>query len=308
MVPEDSNGATEKRAMTFHPPVHRDRVNDGRRFGNHIDAAYDLLGCLEPGLCLDVGAAIGRATRRILNTSPASRVIAFEPFAGNHRHFANNVGDDPRVTLRHVAVANRRGREPFAVPKIMDAGGEGWAKGLIGYSSLGYLSSSHSGVTVDVVRLDDEVTEHIRFLKIDVQGGELRVLKGATRLMREAAIDLILIEFNGSLPVLRTLRDHGYVVFDGAYMAWTTGRYFRNWFRARPDHVIPDWETVLEGPSSMGAKIGFTWPPVPSRRYGPYCAWFWANRVLRSGLQTDLLCVHEKFLPEFLARTAARRP
>jgi hypothetical protein len=54
----------------------------------------------------------------------------------------------------------------------------------------------------------------------------------------------------------------------------------------------------------MDAKISFTWPPVPSRRYAPYCAWFWANRILRSGLQTDLLCVHESFLPDFLETVA----
>jgi FkbM family methyltransferase len=289
-------------------PIHPDRVNDGRRFGDHHDAAYDLLKRLDPGLSVDVGAAIGRATRRILNASPASRVLAFEPFAGNHRHFIGNVGADPRVTLRRVAVADRCGTEPFVVPKIMTEDGAGWAKGLLGYSSVGHLSSdagrAHS--VVDVVRLDDEVHEHVRFLKIDVQGTELRVLKGAARLLRNAAVDLIYIEFNGSLPVLRLLRAHGYVLFDGAYLAWATRRYYRNWFRGRGDRVIPAWETVLEGPSSMDAKISFAWPPIPSRRYAAYCAWFWTNRVLRSGLQTDLLCVREGFLPTLWEKLDSR--
>lgn len=293
--------------MTSGQPVHPDRINNGRRFGDHYDAAYDLLKRLEPGLCVDVGAAIGRATRRILNASPASRVVAYEPFAGNHRHFAGNVGDDPRVTLKRVAVADCRGTEPFVVPKVMTQGGTGWAKDLLGYSSVGHLSADRgrAHATVDVVRLDDEVNAHIRFLKIDVQGDELRVLKGAKRLMHDGAIDLIYVEFNGSLPLLRFLRAHGYVLFDGGYMAWSTGRYYRNWFRAREDRVIPHWETVLEGPPSMGTKAYFVWPPVPSRHYVPYCAWFWANRVLRLGLQSDLLCVHERFLPRVLEALAA---
>ena len=280
--------------------VHPDRVNDGRWFGDHHDAAYDLLARLEPGLCVDAGAAIGRATRRILNASPASRVVAFEPFAGNHRHFADYVGADSRVVLRPVALADTKGNEPFAVPKVMTRDGAGWAKDLLGYSSVGHLSPARADTTVEVVRLDDEIGEHIRFLKIDVQGAELRVLKGANRLLQSGAIDLIYIEFNGWLPVLRFLRAHGYIVFDGAYLAWTTGRYYRNWLRARRDRVVPDWETVLEGPSSMDAKISFVWPPVPSRGYVAYCAWLWANRILRAGLQTDLLCVHEKFLPRLL--------
>ena len=293
--------------MTSGQPVHPDRINNGRRFGNHYDAAYDVLKLLEPGLCLDVGAAIGRATRRILNTNPASRVIAYEPFAGNFIHFARNVGDDARVTLRRVAVADRPGTEPFAVPKVMTTDGTGWAKDLIGYSSVGHLSTDRGQAMVEVVTLDDEVREPVRFLKIDVQGGELRVLKGAARLMRDAAIDLIYVEFNGSLPLLRFLRAHGYVLFDGGYMAWSTGRYLRNWFRAREDWIIPNWETVLEGPPSMGSKAYFVWPPVPSRRFVPYCAWLWANRVLRLGLQSDLLCVHERFLPRFLEAIAGRR-
>ena len=273
-------------------------VNCGRRFGEHCNAAYDLLGKLEPGLCVDVGAAIGRATRRILNASPASRVVAYEPFGGNHPYFSQVVGDDPRVALKPVAVADRAGRETFVVPGVVRVGSEGWAKDLLGYSSLGHLGSGAGAqATVDVVTLDDEIHEHVRFLKIDVQGGEMRVLNGASRLMKGPGIDMIYVEFNGALGILKDLRAHGYVVFDCAYMAWPTRRYVRNWLRRRPDRLVPGWEIIDGAVTSTGLKVAHLWPRVPLRRFAPYCAWFFANRLLRTGLQTDLLCVHRRFLP-----------
>jgi FkbM family methyltransferase len=277
----------------------RGAVNCGRRFGDQCNAAYDLLGLLEPALCVDVGATIGRTALRMLDASPASRVVAYEPFGGNLTYFNDHVAGDARVTLRPVAVADRAGAERFTVPGVVKPGETGWAKSLLGYSSLGHLArgGDTSGELVDVVTLDDEVCEPVRFLKIDVQGGELRVLNGASRLLKEGMVDLIYVEFNGSLEVLRRLRASGYVMFDCAYMAWPTRRNPRNWLRRRADWVLPDWPIVADGVMSMGSRAAHLWPRVPTRAFAPYCAWFFANRLLRCGMQTDLLCVREDFLP-----------
>jgi len=53
---------------------------------------------------LDVGAAAGSTTRQMLQNSPQSRVIAFEPFPGNFPHFERTIGGDPRVTFVKAAV------------------------------------------------------------------------------------------------------------------------------------------------------------------------------------------------------------
>ena len=275
-------------------------VNDGRRFGDRCNAAYDLLRHLEPGLCVDVGAAIGRTTARMLDCSPASRVIAYEPFEGNRAYFDAAVGDDPRVTLRPVAVADRAGTGHLVIPGMIRPGDTGWAKDMPGYSPLGHLAPKgrDAGVPIETVALDDEIDEPVRFLKIDVQGGELDVLKGAARLMAGPGIDLVYIEFNGAPAVLGFLHALGYILFDCAYMAWPTRRYFRNWLkRRRQDRVVPDWPILEQGVMSSGSKVAYVWPRVPVRGFLPYCTWFFANRLLRSGLQTDLLCIHERFLP-----------
>lgn len=266
-----------------------DGVNDGRRFGEHLHAAYDLLGKLPPGLCVDVGAAIGRTAQRMLDRSPESRVLAYEPLAGNRTYFEERIGDDSRVTLRPVAVADRAGSGRLAVPPVL-------ATDMPGYSPLGHLAAGGE-VPVEIVTLDSEIDEPVRFLKIDVQGGELGVLKGAERLIAGPGIDLIHVEFNGAPGVLRFLRTHGYVLFDGPYMAWPTRRYFRNWLRSRREWVLPDWRVIEQGMLSTGSRMAQVWPHVPVRGFALYCGWFFANRVLRSGLQTDLLCVHKRVLP-----------
>jgi FkbM family methyltransferase len=273
-------------------------VNCGRRFGERCGAAYDLLGRLEPGLCVDVGAALGRTTWRMLHVSPGSTVTAYEPFVGNHRYFNDLIGDDARVTLRPVAVSDRAGQASFLVPKVVGPGEAGWAKDLQGYSPLGHLGGNRGlRLAVETVTLDEEIGQPVRCLKIDVQGGELGVLRGAARLIDSLGVDVIHLEFNGALPVLEFLQAHGYVLFDCAYMAWPTRRYYRNWTRRRPDRLVPAWRIVEQGTKSMGSRVVYGWPPSRPGAFGAYCAWFFVHRLLFSGLQTDLLCVREDFLP-----------
>jgi len=279
-------------------------VHDGRRFGEDHSAAYRLLGRLEPGLCLDVGAAIGRMTEIMLASCPGSRIVAYEPFPGNLRLLTKAYCDRADVTLRPVAAADRAGKEVFSVSGIVGRNAPDWARSTLGYSPLGHLGKSSKAAAtmqVETVRLDDEIREHVRFLKIDVQGSELRVLKGATGLIDAFGIDLIYVEFNGSLEILKFLGARNYVVFDCAYVAWPIRRHFRNWFRRPSARVLPGWPSVGVAQRAMGADAAMVWPRVPARAFALYCAWFFLTRLLRCGLQTDLLCVHRDVLDKVLA-------
>ena len=55
------------------------------------------------------------------------------------------------------------------------------------------------GESIDLVSLDEFCAEaeidHIHLLKLDVEGGELEVLRGASRLLASNAIDLVQFEF-----------------------------------------------------------------------------------------------------------------
>lgn len=290
--------------MVIDREVDPGRINNGQRFGLGCHAAYDLLAHLEPGLCVDVGAAIGKTARRILERSPQSRVTAYEPYAGNRAYLEAAVGGDARVTIRPVAVSDHAGTGSLMVPKPNRNSG-GWAATMPGYSPLGRLTHSDEagGVAVETVTLDDEISERVRFLKVDVQGGELKVLKGTSNLMAGPGIDIIYVEFSGSLAVAEWLRARGYTLFDCAYMVRPTRRYLPNWFQRRNTWRLPDWPAIDSGTLSTGARYAYVWPSMPFRTLPLYCAWFVACRAILCGMQTDLLCIHERILPVLLDRS-----
>lgn len=89
-------------------------INSGRvLFGTLENGIYDILPFVEPGLMVDCGAAIGGITAKIRQRSPNSRIIAFEPFPGNHVHFERRHGNDANITLYKAAVGSVRSAAAF---------------------------------------------------------------------------------------------------------------------------------------------------------------------------------------------------
>jgi FkbM family methyltransferase len=274
-------------------------VNSGRSLTFLSKYPADLIAGLAPGLIVDVGAATGETTLTARKANPASRVIAYEPFPGNLPYLERAVKDDPQVTVRPVAVSDFQGSGTLFLPSIIRE-----RTRVAGSSRVGKLNpfpfrKAVAKVKVPVIRLDDEIREHVRFLKIDIQVGEFHVLNGARDLISQYGIDLIYVEFRGDLRLLRLLDQAGYTIIDCAYMAWPHRRYFRNLLRAKPDWKIPNWEVLRTGNLSTGHRSRHVWPRVPFRSFAGYCAWFYFERIFVTGLQTDLLCVHRSFQEEF---------
>lgn len=131
-----------------------------RLFREHITAGATVL---------DVGAHVGYYTvLSAVLAGPRGRVVAFEPNPSNHsfleRHVALNRLNN--VTVENVAVADTNGTASFAF-------GTG--------SGTGRLQSG-GDLEVRTIRLDDFCRERgvqPGFIKIDVEGAELDVLRGA---------------------------------------------------------------------------------------------------------------------------------
>ena len=149
---------------------------------------------LQPGMTvLDIGAHHGYytllASRRV---GPCGRVIAFEPSRRERRKlllhlFLNRCRN---VQLRSVALAEREGETEF-------------------YQVIGTQTGCNSlrppavheptkVLRVRVSRLDDflqrERIERVEFIKMDVEGAELAVLKGAGQLLERSPRPVILAE------------------------------------------------------------------------------------------------------------------
>jgi len=105
------------------------------------------------------------------------------------------------VTVTHAAVSNITGVGRFHTSSRM-----GSQQDTIGSVGLGHVAPKKLfDYEVSVVTLDSVIDEHIDFLKIDTQGHELMVLKGAERLILEKGIDILHLEFSPSLTL-----GHGY--------------------------------------------------------------------------------------------------
>lgn len=263
-------------------------------FGNRPHAVYSLLSHIEPGLMLDVGAAAGVFTKIMLSRSPESRVMAFEPFPGNFAYFEKNVGQDPRVALNKAAVSDDMGMVSFFVSSVVRGTEPGW-ESYAGYSSLGHIVEENSqnvssSIKVPSVRLDEIISEHVRFCKIDVQGGEARVLRGADEVIRKWGVDVFYVEFGGEESILEYLEGHGYVFFDNAYLLVAT--------RSAPSEE--QWIIEKSVALSTGKEAYEAWPRCAPRSFGDYCTWLKEQKKQIGNVQTDMVCVHRSFIPEFL--------
>lgn len=267
-------------------------------FGNRPHAVYSLLQYLEPGLMLDVGAAAGVYSKIMISKSPDSHVHAFEPFPGNFEHFEKNISKESKVTLNKLAVSDQSGEVNFFVSSTVSGKEPRW-ENYIGYSSLGYIVSQsspkvNSSIKVPSVRLDDFVTDHVRFCKIDVQGGEESVLRGAGELIQNHGVDIFYIEFSGEEPILQFLENRGYVFFDNLYLLVAV--------RNKPDFT--HWKEERQVLISTGRDAFNAWPRNAPRSYGDYCSWMREQTKEVGGVWTDMVCVHKSFLPNFFNAVA----
>lgn len=140
----------------------------------------------EPVRFVDVGANVGEFVVSMAMRPEVAAVVAFEPIASLadaiERSLALNAGTEQKVSVRRAAVSSRRGVVRFE-SRTTGRNGSG---------------VSDSGDPVPCTTLDDEVQVapgELPLVLVDVEGHELDVLRGATRLLREHA-PLMVLEYN----------------------------------------------------------------------------------------------------------------
>ncbi len=168
----------------------------------------------EASVAFDVGANVGLISLTLAErVGPDGQVVAFEALPANvDRLNANLALNDSgrRVRVESVAVGDASGQAAFLVHR---SGGMGKLGG-----SAGRAEVYSDQITVPVVSLDDYVYPQGHpapsVVKIDVEGGEGMVLKGADRLLSERRPTL-LIELHGpeaASSVWEQLMRHDYTV------------------------------------------------------------------------------------------------
>jgi FkbM family methyltransferase len=143
---------------------------------------------IRPGMTVvDVGANIGIYTRFFSRLVASSgHVHAFEPAPLNYMHLQENIGYFRNVSLNQKAVGEKSGVIKLFFSDELNVDHRTFDSG-----------DGRKGVDVSAVTLDDyfNTGDRVDLIKIDVQGYELSVLKGAKRVLAENQDIKILMEF-----------------------------------------------------------------------------------------------------------------
>ena len=185
------------------PPEHRHALRDLQYLLRHTH---------EP-IVFDVGAYQGQFTDDLLRLIPNARVWALEPTAQQALKL-NNKYSKPNITVLTEAVSDFCGQAQlfentdastnslFPVDNSVDKT-HTWGNGR-----LQEIASQIINVrTLDAITRSENV-HHIDLLKLDIQGAEPNVIRGASELLKRKAINLVYTEMI-TTPTYRNQCDVG---------------------------------------------------------------------------------------------------
>lgn len=148
-------------------------------------------------VCFDVGANVGGFSLLLLSTFPAATIHAFEPHPANFARLLSLARERSGLTCHHLGVGDSAG-----VVTLYDRADLQGSTHASLYEEV--ISKVHkkevATVDVNLITLDEiasrEDIDRIDFLKVDTEGHELAVLRGAKGLIEQQKIRCIQFEFN----------------------------------------------------------------------------------------------------------------
>ena len=135
---------------------------------------------------LDVGGNVGQTACEYTSYFPQAQIYTFEPVPASFAKLQSAVANLPRVKAFQMAVGSSTGTV------FMNVGDDSQLNSIV------KVKDSTSVIEVPLDSLDHIVSslslDQIDLLKIDVEGFELEVLKGAVRLFAEKKVRFLVIE------------------------------------------------------------------------------------------------------------------
>lgn len=162
-----------------------------------------LARCVAPGdTVVDVGAHFGAYTMALAQrVGPRGRVLAYEPLPRVHAELVAATRSLPQVTCIEAALSDHASdARALRVPHIL---------GSVPEPALASLSPSAGPGSVTMVRverLDDraDMLDGLTFVKIDAEGHDVEVLRGAERMLLRHR-PLVQLEANDAEALGRTM-------------------------------------------------------------------------------------------------------
>ncbi|WPZ37228.1 FkbM family methyltransferase (plasmid) [Thalassobaculum sp. OXR-137] len=149
-----------------------------RRRDRNFEREYFFIAdlCDSQRLSIDAGGNVGEFA--FWMSYHSRRVISYEPNPICQRRIRRILR--PNITLRPAALSDAPGSASLLFPEDnLGLGSIAAGNPIFGHAG----KSGYAAITVPTVRLDEDVTEPVGLIKIDVEGHEATVLDGATALL-----------------------------------------------------------------------------------------------------------------------------
>jgi FkbM family methyltransferase len=209
---------------------------DPRKSGER--RVFSLLNNDQP-ILFDVGGHLGGYTAAFLEKFPGGQAYLFEPSAAHMKIARENLSAYSSVCYLPYALSDRDGDAILYKNSTISLVASLTRRRLDHYSVAMDITETIECKTIDGI-MSDLAVPSIDLLKIDVEGHELAVLRGAQATINAGRVPIIQFEFGGShLDTRTTFQDFFYFFGDRNYWLYI--------IRPRGDLVrIAKYEEALE--------------------------------------------------------------
>jgi len=208
---------------------------------NHIHQSIRLSRKLmnKDFIILDIGGGIGASVKLFCDNFPDKKIIVFEPVEESYKAIKNRFPDHSNLELVRAAAGNENTEKEINIAARITSSSllplEADPKSdVFNEENLGHKRVEK----IRIIRLDDFLAENndeYGIMKIDVQGFEIEVLKGAGKTLRRT--DIIVLEVNnhdgykGSAKyyeIDKYLREHNFSLYN-IFPSVTDGGRLKEW-------------------------------------------------------------------------------
>lgn len=176
-------------------------------------------------LILDIGGGVGASVILYNKLFPENKIIVFEPILENYNIIKSRTSQFSNIEVFNYAVGNENSKKQINIanritsssllPLAVDSTSKVFNENNLGQRRV---------ENIEIVRLDDflaKESNEIGIMKIDVQGSEMDVLKGAEMILK--ITDIVVLEANnhegyvGSskyYDIDNYLREHNFTLYD----------------------------------------------------------------------------------------------
>ena len=214
-----NNPAVFTKALYQYPSA----VNNGFR---HIERVIDFVHYFKLPLShaiVDVGAAEGTISGIFSEAFPHSQVYAFEPIGTTYNKLKENTASNPKITAINKALGSSNEQKIIHVAERITASSLFEMQKDIANNYFAEHLEHKKDEMIVITRADDELTavSEINIMKLDVQGFELEVLRGAGLTLKKTNIVVLEMQ-NHELYTLAPkyneldnhLRENNFELFD----------------------------------------------------------------------------------------------